>query len=84
MPKGEPTKVVRLPVWLLDHLESLTKEGETVPELITRRLAPRDSPVGPVVSDGNGGSIAQPRCQCATPTLSKVVTNICTTCHRLR
>lgn len=77
MPKGEPTRVVRLPVWLLDHLEPQTRTDESVPELITRRLAPRD----PVTPDPD---VPLVRCQCKVPTLSKVVSNLCTTCHRLR
>lgn len=77
MPKGEPTRVVRLPVWLLDHLEEQVPEGDTLPALITRRLAPRERAAGPSTSD-NG------RCHCKAPTISKVVSNLCTTCKRMR
>lgn len=84
MPRGEPTKVVRLPVWLLDHLEGALAEGETMPEHITRRLAPRAEPVGRPDPTDRRTDRGPVRCQCATPTLSKVVTNLCTTCHCLR
>lgn len=85
MPKGEPTRVVRLPVWLLDLLERQARHtGATVPELIVRRLAPRDTPAGPVVADGQGGSLLVRRCSCAKPVLSKVATNVCTNCGQLR
>lgn len=97
MPRGEPTKVVRLPVWLLDHLEASRPEGTTMAEHITRRLAPRAPVIGghgnphagpQVVMVGaggvGGGGTSAGRCSCATPTLSKVVTNLCTTCHCLR
>lgn len=85
MPKGEPTRVVRLPAWLLDHLQAnADRAGCTVPELITRRLAPRDTVAGPVVADGEGGSVRVQRCTCAKPELSKVATNVCTKCGRVR
>lgn len=76
MPRGEPTKAVRLPVWLIEYLEpKATAASCTVGELITKRLAPAPPPAGR--SDVY-------RCICPTPTLSKVVTNLCTTCHLLR
>lgn len=77
MPKGEPTRVVRLPVWLLDHLEESVAEGDTLPALITRRLAPRAAPTAPQ----SEGAL---RCACSMPTFSKVVSNLCTTCKRMR
>jgi hypothetical protein len=76
VPRGEPTKVVRLPVWLLDHLEGALAPGESLPEHITRRLAPRQVAPTPF-SDKR-------RCSCTSPTMSKVVTNLCTTCHLVR
>jgi hypothetical protein len=85
VPRGEPTKAVRLPIWLVEHLTpQAERAGCTVPELITKRMAPQE-PVGrpdPTRRvDGNGRRV---RCTCSTPTLSKVVTNLCTTCHQLR
>lgn len=84
MPKGEPTKTVRLPLWFIDLMEPLAaRSGNSVAEHIVKRMAPRDSPLGPVLRDGDE-SVQQRRCQCSTPTISKVVTNLCTTCKRLR
>lgn len=74
----EPTKVLRLPVWLLDELTpEAAALGVTVPTLITQRLA-RPQPTPPGV---NSDAV---RCQCKTPTLSKHVSNLCTTCHLMR
>lgn len=80
MPRGEPTRVVRLPAWLLDHLERDLTGDETLPALITRRLAPRQARPG-VRSALTGAS---GRCTCASPVLSKHVTSLCTTCKLMR
>jgi len=77
MPRGEPTQVVRLPRWFVEHLTpEADTQGCTVPELIVKRLAPRT--VAPTPYSANR------RCQCKVPTLSKVVSNLCTTCHLVR
>lgn len=78
MPRGEPTQVVRLPRWFVEHLTPQAAERDlTVPELIVQRLSPRAAAVTP-------GAPGPARCTCKTPTISKVVTNLCTTCRRLR
>lgn len=77
MPRGEPTRTVRLPAWLLDDLAPQAKRARIgLPELITRRLAPHR----PTVHAGH----VPKRCQCKTPTLSKFVTNLCTKCRLVR
>lgn len=74
----EPTKVLRLPVWLIDYLTPYAEAaGVTVPGYITQKMAPRE----PVV---HGQPVTIARCTCKTPTISKHVSNLCTTCHRLR
>lgn len=78
MPRGEPTKAVRLPIWLVEHLEPQATAADcTVGELITKRMAP------PTASHRAVPALAT-RCDCPTPALSKVVTNLCTTCKRMR
>lgn len=79
---SEPTKVIRLPVWLIEHLTPLAeREGVTVPGLITRRLAPHHvHPVDARIA----GVKATPNCTCKTPTFSKHVSNLCTTCKLMR
>jgi hypothetical protein len=77
VPKGEPTKVVRLPVWLCDDLERRAAALDppvSLPTYITRRLAAPPA----------GAPAAAGRCQCKVPTLSKAVSNLCTTCRRIR
>ncbi|QOR55421.1 MAG: hypothetical protein SHS37scaffold145_72 [Phage 71_18] len=79
MPKGEPTKVVRLPVWLCEELEKraeAVRPPVSLPTYITQQLAvPRSYRAVPALAK---------RCQCKVPTLSKAVSNLCTTCRRLR
>lgn len=83
MPKGEPTRVVRLPAWLLDHLEPQAAAAEcTVAELITRREGARIKAAEGVAARVTGS--APMRCDCKAPTMSKVVSNLCTTCKRMR
>jgi hypothetical protein len=81
VPKGEPTKTVRLPVWFVDELlarGARMPDHPTPAELIVRKFHPR-----PLPHATKAGRALQ-RCECATPTISKVVTNLCTTCHLLR
>lgn len=77
MPKGEPTKVVRLPVWLCDDLQARADAlvpPISLPAYITRRLG----------TPQPGSPASRGRCTCKEPTLSKAVSNLCTTCRRLR
>lgn len=77
MPKGEPTRVVRLPIWLCDDLQARAEAMTppiSLPAYITRRLA----------TPAPGSAAALGRCQCREPTLSKAVSNLCTKCRRLR
>jgi hypothetical protein len=77
MPKGEPTKVVRLPVWLCDDLQARADALDppvSLPTYITRRLAGAQPSAQAAIG----------RCTCKVPTLSKAVSNLCTTCRRLR
>ncbi len=78
MPKGEPTKVVRLPVWLCEQIEGRARAGESIAQHIARTYNPKPLPAA------SKASRALQRCQCPKPTISKVVTNLCTTCKRLR
>lgn len=86
MPRGEPTRVVRLPVWLCDDLQARADAmvpAVSLPTYITRRLAPQE-PVGRPDPTDRRTDRGPVRCTCKTPTLSKAVTNLCTTCRRLR
>lgn len=81
MPKGEPTKVVRLPVWLVEQIALAGAEHRpplTVAQHIAQKYNPRPLPAA------SAANRALQRCQCSTPTISKVVTNLCTTCKRMR
>lgn len=75
MPRGEPTRTVRLPIWLLDQLSDEAGSIDGVPALITRKCARRQ------LTETSG---ALERCTCDKPVLSKHVTNICTACGLLR
>lgn len=77
MPKGEPTRTIRLPIWLLDQLAEQAGGADGVAALITRRLAPQRAVTAP-------GAARVERCTCERPTLSKIVTNLCTACGLLR
>lgn len=81
MPKGEPTRVVRLPVWLCDQIEALAARRDpamTLAQHIAHTYNPRPLPAP------TAARRAQQRCDCKVPTISKVVSNLCTTCKRMR
>lgn len=85
MPRGEPTKAVRLPIWFIDMQQpKADAAGVTLGEHIVKAMTPAVRvPANAYEAERLGGQVA-PRCECATPTLSKVVSNLCTTCKRLR
>lgn len=78
--KGRPTKVVRL---YADDVEAIavraaaarTTAAEVVHGLVTRK---------PIVAKPTMHVPPRGRCSCASPTLSKTASNICTTCGCLR
>jgi hypothetical protein len=75
--KGEATKVVRVPVRLIEHLQpEADRLGVGVGEVIARRLLPREQALEPKAG----------RCSCDAKKvkLSSVVSNLCTNCGRLR
>lgn len=81
MPKGEPTRVVRLPVWLCDQITELGARRSppmTLAEHVAHTYNPRPLPAP------TAARRAAQRCACKVPTISKVVTNLCTTCKRMR
>lgn len=85
-PVGEPTRMVRVYVADADRFNLLRLAGESQAEAF-RRVLDRDAqqlrgplrvPAPPLEPDDDG------RCHCKPPTLSKVVTNLCTACGRMR
>lgn len=84
-PKGEPTKVVRLFVpdadWLIQ--QAAANDVSVAVAFVALREHQRGAPrpqrtAQPPVAEDDG------RCHCATPTLSKHASTVCTTCHRRR
>lgn len=76
MPRGEPTEVVRLPVWIMDmYRAEAERRGLSVTEALVKKLAPSGTPLR------NPAPMA--RCQCAVPVLSKSAP-VCTVCKRPR
>lgn len=82
MPRGEPTKTVRLPLWLVEQMQQRADaSGVTLPAYLTRKLAA--SPPGQ--QSGSAAASAVPRrCSCTKPVLSKYASNICTACGLTR
>lgn len=77
MPIGEPTRVIRLPIRLLDRLAPEAAElGITVQELIAQRLMPGSGKA--TVRSANVPVTVQ-RCQCAKP--RRTGYGLCKECH---
>lgn len=82
-PAGRPTRMVRVYVVDADELAARARHAS---DLVGATVTAADvvaSLVNPPPRAATEGVVSG-RCECATPTFSKHVNNLCTTCRRVR